>query len=68
MPFGDMSMNKKTLIINSNSEAANSTLSKETDERSNYIQHFLDIALLEKGLLSGSDLERFIEKAKSFIK
>ncbi|MGC6415170.1 MAG: molecular chaperone HtpG [Bacteroidia bacterium] len=68
MPFGDMGMNKKTLIINSNSEAANSTLSKETDERSNYIQHFLDIALLEKGLLSGSDLERFIEKAKSFIK
>jgi len=68
MPFGDMGMNKKTLIINSNSEAANSTLSKETDERSNYIQHFLDIALLEKGLLSGSDLERFIEKAKNFIK
>lgn len=68
MPFGDMGMNKKTLIINSNSEAANTTLSKTAEEQSNYIQHFLDIALLEKGLLSGNDLERFIEKAKSFIK
>lgn len=68
MPFGDMGMNKKTLIINSNSEAANATLTKTADEQKIYIQHFLDIALLEKGLLSGNDLERFIEKAKGFIK
>ena len=68
MPFGDMGMNKKTLVVNSNSEVANNTLSKTAEEQSNYIQHFLDIALLEKGLLSGADLERFIQKAKDFIK
>ncbi len=67
MPFGDLGMNKKTLVVNSNSEVASNTLNKAAEEQSNYIQHFLDIALLEKGLLSGNDLERFIQKVKNSV-
>ncbi len=67
MPFGDLGMNKKTLVVNSNSEVASNTLNKAAEEQSNYIQHFLDIALLEKGLLAGNDLERFIQKVKNSI-
>jgi molecular chaperone HtpG len=67
MPFGDLMGKKKSIIVNTNHILAGKILTKEGDLQKEQLQHHIDLALLEKNLLQGADLERFITKAKSYI-
>jgi molecular chaperone HtpG len=67
MPFGDLMGKKKSIIVNTNHILAGKILTKEGDIQKEQLQHHIDLALLEKNLLQGADLERFITKAKSYI-
>lgn len=67
MPFGDLGMKKHHLVINSNHPLAAKVLSQDSDTQKNTIQYCLDLAMLEKNLLNGSALERFINKAKELL-
>jgi len=67
MPFGDLGGKKKTIIVNTNNAIASKLLSKDEAAMKDQLQYHIDLALLEKNLLQGADLERFIQKAKSFI-
>ncbi len=67
MPFGDLMGKKKSIIVNTNNILAGNILTKEADIQKEQLQHYIDLALLEKNLLQGADLERFITKAKSYI-
>jgi molecular chaperone HtpG len=68
MPFGDLGLKKHTLIINSNHPLAIKVLAQNEEEQKDTVQYCIDLALLEKNMLSGAALERFINKAKNLIK
>jgi hypothetical protein len=42
-------------------------LSQDTEAQKSTIQYCLDLAMLEKNLLNGAALERFINKAKELL-
>lgn len=67
MPFGDLGMKKHHLVINSNHPLAAKVLSQDLEAQKNTIQYCLDLAMLEKNLLNGAALERFINKAKELL-
>ena len=67
MPFGDLGGKKKTIIVNTNHAIAGKLLSREEAVIKEQLQYHIDLALLEKNLLQGADLERFIQKSKSFL-
>lgn len=67
MPFGDLGMKKHHLVINSNHPLAAKVLSQDTEAQKSTIQYCLDLAMLEKNLLNGAALERFINKAKELL-
>ncbi len=67
MPFGDMGLKKHTLIINSNHPLASKILTQSEEVKTDTVQYCIDLALLEKNMLSGAALERFISKAKNLI-
>ena len=67
MPFGDLGGKKKTIIVNTNHAIAGKLLAKEEAVIKEQLQYHIDLALLEKNLLQGADLERFIQKSKSFL-
>ena len=67
MPFGDLGGKKKTIIVNTNHALAGKLLAKEEAVMKEQLQYHIDLALLEKNLLQGADLERFIQKSKSFL-
>jgi molecular chaperone HtpG len=67
MPFGDLGSKKKTIMVNTNHPVASKLLTKDAEILKDHLQYYIDLALLEKGHLQGSDLERFIQKAKSFV-
>lgn len=67
MPFGDLGLKKQTLIVNANNPLALNILNADEDSKKSKLQYSIDLALLEKNQLSGESLERFIQKAKSFL-
>ncbi len=67
MPFGDLGMKKHHLVINSNHPLAAKVLSQDSEAQKSTIQYCLDLAMLEKNLLNGAALERFINKAKELL-
>lgn len=67
MPFGDLGMKRHHLVINSNHPLAAKVLSQDTEAQKSTIQYCLDLAMLEKNLLNGAALERFINKAKELL-
>lgn len=66
-PMGDLGLKKQTMVINANHSLANKALNAGGDEQKNLIQYFMDLAMLQRGQLQGEALERFVEKAKSFM-
>ncbi|MFM1792904.1 MAG: molecular chaperone HtpG [Bacteroidota bacterium] len=66
-PMGDLGLKKQSMVINANHTLANKALNAPVEEQKQLIQYFMDLALLQRGQLQGEALERFVEKAKSFM-
>jgi len=66
-PMGDLGLKKQTMVINANHTLANKALNAGSDDQKQLIQYYMDLALLQRGQLQGEALERFVEKAKSFM-
>jgi hypothetical protein len=67
MPFGDLGLKKQTLIVNTNNPLALNILNADESTKNSKLQYSIDLALLEKNQLTGESLERFIQKAKTFL-
>ena len=66
-PMGDLGLKKQSMVINANHSLANKALNSTADDQKQLIQYYMDLALLQRGQLQGEALERFVEKAKSFM-
>ena len=66
-PMGDLGLKKQSMVINANHTLANKALNAPAEEQKQLIQYFMDLAMLQRGQLQGEALERFVEKAKSFM-
>lgn len=66
-PMGDLGLKKQSMVINANHSLANKALNASADDQKQLIQYYMDLALLQRGQLQGEALERFVEKAKSFM-
>ena len=66
-PMGDLGLKKQSMVINANHSLANKALNTSADDQKQLIQYYMDLALLQRGQLQGEALERFVEKAKSFM-
>ncbi len=66
-PMGDLGLQKQSMVINANHSLANKALNASADDQKQLIQYYMDLALLQRGQLQGEALERFVEKAKSFM-
>lgn len=67
LPMGDLGLKKQSMVINANHSLANKALNASADDQKQLIQYYMDLALLQRGQLQGEALERFVEKAKSFM-
>jgi hypothetical protein len=65
--MGDLGLKKQSMVINANHSLANKALNSTADDQKQLIQYYMDLALLQRGQLQGEALERFVEKAKSFM-
>jgi molecular chaperone HtpG len=66
-PYGNMGLNKQTMVVNTNHALASKVLGKEGDGRNELLQYCMDLAMLQRGQLQGESLERFVKKAQGFI-
>jgi len=66
-PYGNMGLNKQTMVVNTNHALASKVLGKEGDSRNELLQYCMDLAMLQRGQLQGESLERFVKKAQGFI-
>ncbi len=66
-PMGDLGLKKQSMVINANHSLANKALNASADDQKQLIQYYMDLAMLQRGQLQGEALERFVEKAKSFM-
>jgi len=66
-PYGNMGLNKQTMVVNTNHALASKVLGKEGEGRNELLQYCMDLAMLQRGQLQGESLERFVRKAQGFI-
>jgi molecular chaperone HtpG len=66
-PYGNMGLNKQTMVVNTNHALASKVLGKDGEGRNELLQYCMDLAMLQRGQLQGESLERFVKKAQGFI-